>query len=38
MQGRSRDDKNPVGVVYDPEDLVDRVRSGLRVEELAAIN
>src|SRR6185295_6853518 len=38
MRGRSAADKNPVGVVYDPEELVDRVRSGLRIEELAAIN
>ena len=29
---------NPVGVTYDPEELVSRVRDGLRVEELAAIN
>jgi hypothetical protein len=31
-------DKNPVGVSYDPEELVGRVRNGLRVEELASIN
>jgi len=38
MQSRSINDKNPVGIVYEPEELVDRVRAGLRIEELAAIN
>jgi catechol-2,3-dioxygenase len=38
MRKRSTSDKNPVGVVYDPEELVDRVRGGLRIEELASIN
>jgi catechol-2,3-dioxygenase len=38
MQSRSANDKNPVGIVYDPEELVGRVRAGLRIEELAAIN
>mgnify|MGYP001442424506 CR=1 FL=1 len=38
MRRRSASDKNPVGVVYDPEELVRRVRAGLRVEELVAIN
>jgi hypothetical protein len=38
MQGRSTNDKNPVGVAYDPEELVERVHAGLRVEELASIN
>jgi catechol-2,3-dioxygenase len=38
MRRRSANDKNPVGVGYDPEELVARVRGGLRVEELAAIN
>ncbi len=38
MQNRSRDDKNPVGIVFDPEELVERVRRGLRIEELATIN
>jgi hypothetical protein len=38
MRQRSANDKNPVGVVYDPEELVARVRDGLRVEELASIN
>jgi hypothetical protein len=38
MRGRSATDKNPVGVVYDPEELAQRVQAGLRVEELASIN
>ena len=38
MKSRSARDKNPVGIVYDPEELVDRVRAGLRIEELASIN
>jgi hypothetical protein len=38
MRRRSVSDKNPVGVVYDPEELVARVHDGLRVEELASIN
>ena len=38
MRSRSTTDKNPVGIVYDPEELVGRVRAGLRVEELASIN
>jgi catechol-2,3-dioxygenase len=38
MRGRSASDKNPVGVPYDPEDLVKQVRAGLRIEELASIN
>ena len=38
MRGRSTSDKNPVGVVFDPEKLIERVRAGLRVEELQAIN
>jgi catechol-2,3-dioxygenase len=38
MRQRSATDKNPVGVVYDPEELVARVRAGLRIEELVAIN
>src|SRR5262249_49336760 len=35
MRGRSKTDKNPVGVVYEPDELVTRVRNGLRIEELA---
>jgi hypothetical protein len=38
MRGRSKTDKNPVGVVYEPDELVTRVRAGLRIEELASIN
>jgi hypothetical protein len=38
MRGRSTRDKNPVGIVFDPEKLAERVRAGLRVEELQAIN
>ena len=38
MRGRSTSDKNPVGIVFDPEKLAERVRAGLRVEELQAIN
>jgi hypothetical protein len=38
MRRRSATDKNPVGVAFDPEELVERVRAGLRVEELASIN
>ena len=38
MRGRSASDKNPVGVPYDPEDLVKQVRAGLRIEELVSIN
>lgn len=38
MRRRSTGDKNPVGVVFDPEELAARVNAGLRVEELQAIN
>ena len=38
MRQRSAADKNPVGVVYEPDELVARVRAGLRIEELASIN
>jgi catechol-2,3-dioxygenase len=38
MRRRSATDKNPVGVVYDPEELAAQVRVGLRVEELVSIN
>ena len=38
MRRRSATDKNPVGIVYDPEELVGQVRSGLKIEELAGIN
>jgi catechol-2,3-dioxygenase len=38
MRGRSESDKNPVGIDFDPEELVKRVEAGLRVEELQTIN
>ena len=38
MRQRSAADKNPVGVVYEPDELVARVRAGLSIEELASIN
>ena len=38
MRQRSVDDKHPVGIAYDPEELVTQVRGGLRIEELASIN
>jgi len=38
MRGRSTTDTNPVGIVYQPDELVARVRAGLRIEELASIN
>jgi catechol-2,3-dioxygenase len=38
MRGRSINDKNPVGVVYEPDELVAQVRAGLRIEGLASIN
>ena len=38
MKNRKVTDKNPVGIGYEPEELVGRVRAGLRIEELAAIN
>jgi len=38
MQARSVNDKHPVGIAYEPEELVTRVRDGLRIEELASIN
>src|SRR5207244_13271070 len=38
MRNRREDDKNPVGVDFDPEELVKKVREGLRIEELVDIN
>jgi catechol-2,3-dioxygenase len=38
MRQRRATDKNPVGVVYDPEELVERVHGGLKIEELAGVN
>ena len=38
MRQSSVNDKHPVGITYEPEDFVARVRDGLRIEELASIN
>lgn len=38
MRSRRATDKNPVGVDFDPEELVAQVRRGLRREELVPIN
>lgn len=38
MRRRSASDKNPVGIDVDPEELIERVRNGLRIEELVGIN
>ncbi len=38
MRRRSSSDKNPVGVDFDPGELVARVRKGLKARELADIN
>ena len=38
MRRRSAADKNPVGIDFEPDDLVKRVRAGLRVQELVNIN
>ena len=38
MKSRSESDKNPVGVDCDPDELVKKVRQGLRIEELQTIN
>src|SRR5436190_14057042 len=38
MRNRREDDKNPVGIDFDPEELVKKVRDGLRIEELVDIN
>ena len=38
MRNRREDDKNPVGINFDPEELVKKVRDGLRIEELVDIN
>jgi len=38
MRRRSAADKNPVGIDFDPDDLVNRVRAGLQVKELVDIN
>jgi catechol-2,3-dioxygenase len=38
MRRRSAADKNPVGIDFEPDELVARVRKGLRIEELVDIN
>jgi len=38
MRNRSETDKNPVGIDFDPDELVERIRNGLKLEELTAIN
>jgi catechol-2,3-dioxygenase len=38
MRGRKETDKNPVGIDFDPEELVKRIENGLRIEELQSIN
>jgi catechol-2,3-dioxygenase len=38
MRRRSATDKNPVGIDFDPEELVKKIESGLKLEELQTIN
>ena len=38
MRRRSATDKNPVGIDFDPEELVKKIQSGLKLEELQTIN
>jgi catechol-2,3-dioxygenase len=38
MTNRSESDKNPVGIDFDPDEMVARIRKGLDIEELADIN
>ena len=38
MTNRSASDKNPVGIDFDPEEMIARIRQGLDIEELADIN
>ncbi len=38
MKSRRNTDKNPVGIAYEPDELVARVRDGVKLEELANIN
>ncbi|HEX3863250.1 MAG TPA: VOC family protein [Stellaceae bacterium] len=38
MRQRSSADKNPVGVDFDPDELVERIRGGLKTRELVDIN
>jgi hypothetical protein len=38
MRSRKETDKNPVGIDFDPEELVKKIQGGLRLEELQSIN
>ena len=38
MRSRKEGDKNPVGIDFDPEELVKKIQTGLRLEELQTIN
>jgi len=38
MRRRSATDKNPVGIDFDPEELVKKIQTGLKLEELQTIN
>jgi hypothetical protein len=38
MRRRSATDKNPVGIDFDPDEMVKRIRGGLRLKELVDIN
>ncbi|MBV9826250.1 MAG: VOC family protein [Alphaproteobacteria bacterium] len=38
MRGRKDTDKNPVGIDFNPDELVDRIRDGLKTRELVDIN
>jgi len=38
MRRRSASDKNPVGIDFDPDEMVARIRKGLDIEELSLIN
>jgi len=38
MMNRSASDKNPVGIDFDPDEMVARIRQGIDLTELANIN
>jgi len=38
MKNRSPNDKNPVGIDFDPDEMVARIRKGFDLEELTLIN
>ena len=38
MRGRKETDKNPVGIDFDPEEMAQLVKKGLKIEELQTIN